>query len=277
VISTDYKFHPAAAIFPLLGEEELAEMAQSIREHGLRESIKLHDEQVLDGRNRLTACRLAGVEPRFEQAKVNGSVANYVFDMNYHRRQLTDGGRALSAARYKVELEREADERKKANLKRGDQKPEVRPQRTSGKSRDIAAKKHHVSNKTVDAGTKVLNAAPEVVRAVERGEMKVSTAARLADAPKSVQTAAVKEGRSAVREAIEKHTPSPSEEARNDPGVKWHKAMHDIRVRMIGTREAGGIRQLTARWTPDQRAQYLSDIEEFIEELEQWKKALKAK
>ena len=53
----------------------------------------------------------------------------------------------------------------------------------------------------IKAATKVLKAAPEVIKAVERGEMKVATAARLADLPKSQQTAIVKEGPKAVRAA----------------------------------------------------------------------------
>lgn len=57
--------HPAAAIFPMMSDEELAELADSIKKHGLREKIhaiisvseNATDWQVLDGRNRLEALR----------------------------------------------------------------------------------------------------------------------------------------------------------------------------------------------------------------------------
>ena len=51
--------------------EEFDALVESIRTHGLRETIKTHEGQIIDGRNRLTACRVAGKEPRFEPAKVN--------------------------------------------------------------------------------------------------------------------------------------------------------------------------------------------------------------
>lgn len=51
--------HPAAAIFPILTGDALAELADDIRANGLRQPIVTFEGQVLDGRNRLAACRLA--------------------------------------------------------------------------------------------------------------------------------------------------------------------------------------------------------------------------
>jgi hypothetical protein len=39
--------------------------ADDIRQNGLVEPVALLDGLVLDGRNRLRACEIAGVEPRF--------------------------------------------------------------------------------------------------------------------------------------------------------------------------------------------------------------------
>jgi hypothetical protein len=226
-------FHDAAAIFPLLEDDELQAMVENIREHGLRESIKTYDGKIIDGRNRMTACRLAGVAPRFEPAPVNGSAADYVYSVNYHRRHLTDGGRQLASGRYKEVAAKEAAERKKATEgrpKKGSEKPAASAPQVSGKpkrepdARTVAGQKFGVGGKTVDAAAKVLaKAAPEVVKAVERGTMPVATAARLAEAPKKVQVAAVAEGKAAVRKAIETHAPTIKEEARNCAGVRWHK------------------------------------------------------
>lgn len=58
--------HPYADEFPMASEDELAELAASIASVGLINSVVLTpDNLVLDGRNRLKACEMAGVEPTF--------------------------------------------------------------------------------------------------------------------------------------------------------------------------------------------------------------------
>ena len=62
--------HPAAEIFPMLSEDKLRALGEDIKEHGLKEPIVLwsidpEDNQsavVLDGRNRLDAMELVGIE-----------------------------------------------------------------------------------------------------------------------------------------------------------------------------------------------------------------------
>ncbi len=53
--------------------------------------------QLVDGRNRLKACALAGVEPRFE--RLNGQdPAAYIISVNLARRNLTKGQQAMALA-----------------------------------------------------------------------------------------------------------------------------------------------------------------------------------
>lgn len=60
--------HPAADPFSMMNPEGLAALAADIAEHGLQHPVVLEGEgRVLDGRNRLTACELAGVEPQFTE------------------------------------------------------------------------------------------------------------------------------------------------------------------------------------------------------------------
>jgi len=59
--------HPATELFPLLGADELSELAEDIKKHGLRESAVLYDDPKLgpclvDGRNRFDALELLGIE-----------------------------------------------------------------------------------------------------------------------------------------------------------------------------------------------------------------------
>lgn len=59
--------HPYADEFPMASEEELEELTASVSTVGLIHPIVLTpDGMVLDGRNRLEACKRAGVEPTFE-------------------------------------------------------------------------------------------------------------------------------------------------------------------------------------------------------------------
>ena len=201
-----------------------------------------------------------------------------IFDVKLgnYRCHLDTSQKAMVAARAKGMYEREAKERQR--IRKGKQagaSVKNSAQLNGQKSRDAAGKAVGVSGFSVDAATKVLKkGAPELQEAVDKGTIKVSTAARLAEAPKRVQRSALKAGSSAVRIAIEQSAPTPSEEAKNDAGVRWHKAMHDIRSRLISTRELGGIIELTKQWTPELTKQYRDDVSDLITELEQWKKAL---
>ena len=55
--------HPFAEAFPMLEGEELNALVEDIQTNGLLHPIVTDQNgQVIDGRNRLRACRLAGVE-----------------------------------------------------------------------------------------------------------------------------------------------------------------------------------------------------------------------
>jgi hypothetical protein len=90
--------HPAAMEFDLLQGEELAELVADIKANGLIHPITLDKEGVLlDGRNRLRACALAGVKPQFETYKGDDPVG-FVISANIHRRHLTKEQKAEKIA-----------------------------------------------------------------------------------------------------------------------------------------------------------------------------------
>jgi hypothetical protein len=112
------KVHPAADLFPLMSESELRELGEDIKANGLRASIVLYKDKLLDGRNRLDAMELVGIKFGFmaEQTRptknkffylhacdgsgildgdaaiidhFDGDPYNFVLSANLHRRHLT--------------------------------------------------------------------------------------------------------------------------------------------------------------------------------------------
>lgn len=145
-------WHEAANIFPLMPDDELQKLADDIKANGgLRNPvIILNDvDKVLDGRNRLLACKLAGVSPVFEprSPKSIGSPTAWVLSQNLHRRHLTSDQLKAVLAEAVILKQKETTERQRANLKQNQvQQPqpscaaEVEKSSISESSRDAIAK-----------------------------------------------------------------------------------------------------------------------------------------
>ena len=82
--------HPAADIFPMLGETEMEELIASISARGQRKPITLYRGKILDGRCRFRACQMAGIKPRFETFRGKDPIG-FVIDQNLMRRHLIPG------------------------------------------------------------------------------------------------------------------------------------------------------------------------------------------
>ena len=86
--------HPVAALFPMLADDELGELAADIAERGLLHPVVLDGlGRVLDGRNRIAACARAGVEPAFTTYD-GDDPGGYALAVNLQRRNLTKGQQA---------------------------------------------------------------------------------------------------------------------------------------------------------------------------------------
>jgi hypothetical protein len=138
--------HPYAELFPPMTPAEFYRLCASILDIGLKEEIVLHEGKILDGRCRYLACLLKKVQPRFrDDAGECGSALTFVMTKNIDRRHLTEGQRALLAARLKPLFEEEARQRQRAALKRGSEPPvppnleEREKHETNGRSAQQAA------------------------------------------------------------------------------------------------------------------------------------------
>ncbi|MER5548491.1 ParB N-terminal domain-containing protein [Streptomyces sp. NPDC002589] len=82
----------------MLSEDELHDLAESIRTEGQHEPIVLDaDGVLLDGRNRLAACEIAGVEPRFT-TYTGTDPMGVILSHNLHRRHISKGQKAMIIA-----------------------------------------------------------------------------------------------------------------------------------------------------------------------------------
>jgi hypothetical protein len=199
--------HPAATLFPLMEGAELEQLVTDIRANGLREEIVLHQGLILDGRNRLRACELAGVKPRFIEWDGHGSPMAFVFSRNLHRRHLDESQRAIIAARAKEMFKEEASESERAHQfgrpggnaatwEHDQRKPHVsvaganlrRPERSNSR----AAALLNISARSVTTASRVLALCDEqVIGAVEAGQISISDAESVAERPKSRQREAL--------------------------------------------------------------------------------------
>ena len=118
------RVHPVAALFPLLSKAELEALAADIKANGLQQPAVVQGDVLLDGRNRLIACKLAGVRPEFSEYEGDSPVA-FIIGANVHRRHLSPSEKAAVGVDIEPFFAEEARKRQLATLKRGDKLPDV--------------------------------------------------------------------------------------------------------------------------------------------------------
>src|SRR3712207_3877796 len=96
-----YPFHEAASIFPLMTGPEYADLKADIDKNGQREPVWLWEGKVIDGRNRVRACRDLGRPVLAREWDGQGSLVDFVLSLNLHRRHMDAWQRAVAAAKAK--------------------------------------------------------------------------------------------------------------------------------------------------------------------------------
>jgi hypothetical protein len=91
-----YKVHPAADVFPMVSDEELAKLSEDIKQNGLKQPIAVWDDGagntfLIDGRNRLEAIERDGIELGLCDHRLNpdDDPVAAIIGLNVHRRHLT--------------------------------------------------------------------------------------------------------------------------------------------------------------------------------------------
>lgn len=161
------KVHPYAEAFPMMSDDELDALADDIRANGQRQPIVVNADGVLiDGRNRLEACRRAEVEPTSGYLPVDVDPVDYIVGANVERRHLSTGQRAMARA---MALHAQG-KRKGGRWARGS--VDITESRNSAEARTWR-------DAMMRAGV-VLDETPEAARLVLSGELAISEAYRAA-------------------------------------------------------------------------------------------------
>lgn len=178
-VSWTGKNHEAADLFPMATEDELVALTADIRDNGLREALWLYaDGSLLDGRNRLEACRRAAVEPRWRRYEGDDPIG-FVLSLNMHRRHLTPSQRALLALKIMPLYEAEGRRRMLAGVSPDPgadlpQGPERAP-----RARDKAGKATRSSGRLVAQAKRVKEQAPDLLPQIESGDLALDRADRI--------------------------------------------------------------------------------------------------
>lgn len=173
------KVHPVAELFPMMPTTELRELADDIRANGLAVPLVRQGATLIDGRNRLAACRMAGIEPVFREYEGDSPVA-FIVAANLKRRHLEKGQKIALGLAIEPHF---AEEAKKRQGARNDI-VEIVPQSEQARSRDQAASAVGVSGKTLSAAKAIKEAAPEKFQEIIAGKKSVAKAKREVKAEK---------------------------------------------------------------------------------------------
>jgi ParB-like chromosome segregation protein Spo0J len=172
----EFKVHEYANLFPVLDEVELEKLSADIKTNGQVEPAVLYEGKILDGRNRALVCAKLDLKLKTIEYSGDDPLA-FVISKNLLRRHLAIGQRSLIAAKI-------------ANISVG--QPKKYSANLQNTSQSQAAKQLNVSVRSVANAAKVYkNAIPEVINAVESGNLSVSVAATLSRAAPEKQRAAV--------------------------------------------------------------------------------------
>ena len=196
-------FHPIASMFPLLDGEEYEALRRDIAEHGQREPITIHENLILDGRNRYRACIAAGLTPETRPLPFGKDPVQFVLSENMHRRHLSVEQRAIIAARL-PRIGKGSNQHGRVDTSRGV---------SSGMSRDERARLAAVSPKTVERAEKLVDGGiDELVDQVERRILSVNEGARAASLPREKQKIIADSGASRASTVLKQEARAVREE-----------------------------------------------------------------
>lgn len=196
------KFHEYANIYRMLPDNELAKLAQDIKEKGQLLPITLYENQILDGRNRYKACEIAGIKPRIEEYTGDDPLG-FVASLNDHRRHDTDNERAMVGARM-------------ANLKHGTNRHDLESSMETSRPAVSIERAAELSGSTTASIKRakpiVTTGIQELQDMVDSGEVSIRAGSEVAKLPEKDQRKAVSGGVESVKAKAKEIRDTPKHE-----------------------------------------------------------------
>lgn len=201
------KVHPLTACYPMMSEDQVNALAEDIRANGLLFPVTVKGDVLLDGRNRMLACEVAGVELQAVELEDGKDEIAFIYSTN-KRRDATKSQKAMTAA-YQANAPKGRNWINTAN---------------AVITQERAASENGVSVDTLQRAKYVIDRSEELAREVHRGDKTLAQALRELRA-----------------EELEETTPDPPEGAYRviyaDPPWKYGDA---LAISKDGTGESYG-------------------------------------
>lgn len=185
----EVKYHPLCLTFPLLPQEELQRLGEDLKANGFRFPIVRWHGMIVDGRNRMEACKLVGIDPvirdKEDQLKTEEDVIHFICSANLARRHLSASERAALAVGVKDAIERAKAVAAAASCGVGSGDPGKASKKAKGEAIQEAAQEAGVSTTYVRAAERLKDQAPEQFEEVKSGKKSLGEATKDAEAKRS--------------------------------------------------------------------------------------------
>jgi hypothetical protein len=222
--------HPTAEAFPMMNDQELAHLAQDIKDHYLYEPIILEKHlftktlTLLDGRNRLRAIKMLGEQEEVEyhlwqeyrwpghmadQPEYEEALRNYILSRNLVRRDLTPDQRAMIVAT--PELVAYYKEKGRGAKVNGSQKGSLIVQQNLEQN---GTKKSLRLNLTQGKKDRSFKTSEILAAQAKVGETRMKQAMKLVDSKNQLLITEVRAGRLSLRDALKQLKGTPEKPAK---------------------------------------------------------------
>lgn len=165
------EFHDAANLFPMMTGDDYRALRDDIAANGLLEPITLYTGEILDGRNRYTACLELGIDPTYDEYKGNDPI-RYVISKNLQRRHLTSSQRAVIA----LEVEKILGERARERQGTRTDLFQIIEKSEPVHAADQAAQLLNTNRQYVSDAKKIAQEAPDLLPKIASGELTIPKA-----------------------------------------------------------------------------------------------------